>query len=311
MLYERSALASIAHVVGQCLSEDHGIDPTPLFADSGIDVQHSFRPGERIKLFRLDRLFELAARASGDPLIGLSVGKRVTPGHYYAFGHSWIASESLLDAMNRLCRYDKIIADTGAVVRLEKSDDNYMIIETYPNKYSMPIPELVDFGISAALHLAQVCVGKRIRPVSVGILRQDKALLPAYRSALGTEVRTGMNEVTVAISASDMELPFLGGIPEVAKATDRIAEQYLQTLDTSKTAAKVRELLVDFLPSGNAHLGRVAHSLHRSASTLQRQLQAEGTTYRKVLKISRGVSGVFADLSGVAQSLQCEGHYWQ
>jgi AraC-like DNA-binding protein len=41
------------------------------------------------------------------------------------------------------------------------------------------------------------------------------------------------------------------------------------------------------LPSGGAHQDRIANSMHRSSSTLQRQLQSEGTSYREILKETR------------------------
>ena len=43
-------------------------------------------------------------------------------------------------------------------------------------------------------------------------------------------------------------------------------------------------LLSDLLPSGKVDQGMVSSQLHRSTSTLQRQLQAEGLSYRDVLE---------------------------
>jgi len=46
----------------------------------------------------------------------------------------------------------------------------------------------------------------------------------------------------------------------------------------------VRRLLIDLLPSGKADQELVSSRLNRSSSTLQRQLQGEGITYREVLE---------------------------
>jgi AraC-like DNA-binding protein len=74
------------------------------------------------------------------------------------------------------------------------------------------------------------------------------------------------------------------GTPDIAKATDRIAEQYIETLDPHKVASEVRRLLIDLLPSGKADQELVSNRLNRSKSTLQRQLQGEGSNYREVLE---------------------------
>ncbi len=83
----------------------------------------------------------------------------------------------------------------------------------------------------------------------------------------------------------DERLP--GASPDIAQATDRIAERYIETLNPAKTASQVRRLLVALLPSGKADQEIIADRLNRSASTLQRQLQAEGLSYRAVLQSTR------------------------
>ena len=75
--------------------------------------------------------------------------------------------------------------------------------------------------------------------------------------------------------------------PDVAKATDKIAEHYVEALDPNKVASQVRQLLIALLPSGNADQDLVSKRLNRSTSTLQRQLQAEGLSYRDVLDNTR------------------------
>ncbi len=77
------------------------------------------------------------------------------------------------------------------------------------------------------------------------------------------------------------------GTPDVAKATDRIAEQYIETLDPHKVASQVKRLLIALLPSGKADQELVSSRLNRSMSTLQRQLQAEGLSYRDVMESTR------------------------
>jgi AraC-like DNA-binding protein len=52
-------------------------------------------------------------------------------------------------------------------------------------------------------------------------------------------------------------------------------------------AQEVRESLIQLLPSGHIDQETVAQKLYRSRSTLQRQLGAEGTTYREILESTR------------------------
>jgi len=287
MLSEPSTMASIAYVLRQTLESDYGIDPEPVFAAAGKKVRRSFEPGERITLASMNRLWECAVDGTGDQLVGIRVGRNAKPAHFYAFGHSWLASESLLGGMRRLVRYDKIISTEASQMAIESSGEQYVITEKYPDRRSPPIGPTIDFGISAFLTLCELSAGRRIRPVQIELIRQDESLIDDYRRAFDAPVSLNAPITKISFSKVDLDEPLEGSIPEVAKATDRISEHYLDALDSSKTAAKVRQLLIEFLPSGDAHQDRVAHRLHRSASTLQRQLQGEGTSYREVLEDTR------------------------
>ena len=49
-----------------------------------------------------------------------------------------------------------------------------------------------------------------------------------------------------------------------------------------RVATEVRKLLIDLLPTGKANQQNIAGRLNKSVSTLQRQLSAEGTTFREI-----------------------------
>ena len=78
-----------------------------------------------------------------------------------------------------------------------------------------------------------------------------------------------------------------GSIPDVATASDRIAENYIASLREGTVATAVRQMLVQMLPSGKVDQDAVAKRLYRSTSTLQRQLGAERTNYRHILDSTR------------------------
>ena len=68
---------------------------------------------------------------------------------------------------------------------------------------------------------------------------------------------------------------------------DQVAERYVAALQAQPVAANVRDMLVQLLPTGEAGQETVARRLNRSLSILQRQLQAEGLSYRQVIDQTR------------------------
>ncbi len=109
----------------------------------------------------------------------------------------------------------------------------------------------------------------------------------AYIDALRAPVQFNSEVGKFHFDKDTLREPLPHGTPDIAKVTDKIAEQYIETLDPHKVASQVRRLLIALLPSGKTDQELVSKRLNRSASTLQRQLHAEGLSYRDVLESTR------------------------
>ena len=104
MLNEPTTIASVARLIGVTLRTDYDIDPEPLFAAANIDTTKFHRPGSRILQSKMNTLWRRAYELTGDDEFGVKVGLHVAPGDFFVLGHAWLASDTLLDAMQRLCR---------------------------------------------------------------------------------------------------------------------------------------------------------------------------------------------------------------
>ena len=138
--------------------------------------------------------------------------------------------------------------------------------------------------MTALLALCDIVAEKEIRPLRVELTCPASVHPEAYRDALRAPVLFNAEVETLHFDKDVLRALLPHGAPDVARATDRIAEQYIETLDPHKVASQVRQLLINLLPSGQADQELVSSRLNRSTSTLQRQLQAEGTSYRDVLE---------------------------
>ena len=107
-----------------------------------------------------------------------------------------------------------------------------------------------------------------------------------YEAIVGCPVAFG-DVGTWEFSKADVETMLPGSIPEVVTAVEAIADEYLASLDEGAVAREVREALIRMMPSGKSDQDTVARRLYRSRSTLQRQLVAEGTSYRQILESTR------------------------
>jgi AraC-like DNA-binding protein len=287
MFYEATTLASATGMLATCLREEYSIDPAPIFAEAGIPLGPPPTPQTRYPLAKMKTLWDLARNATGDEAIGLKVGKYARPMHYYAFGYSWLASSTLLDGMQRLTRYIRVVSTASVELTLTQERDSYALAARFPDEAEAPPKEGIDCGMTSLLALCDFVAEKEIRPVRVELTCPANVHPDAYRAALRAPVEFNARVGKMHFSKETLIAPLPHGTPDVAQATDAIVEQYIETLDPRKVASQVKRLLVDLLPSGKVDQDLVSSRLNRSASTLQRQLQDEGVSYRDVLDSTR------------------------
>ena len=287
MLYEPSSLASLTGLLANALQDEYDIDPAPIFFRAGIPVMPKGSPQLRYPISTVRQLWEFSKEATGDETIGLKTGTYARPPMFYAFGYSWQASSSLLDAFERLARYYQVMSTTSVEVSLHELDDSYALTAEFPDPAREPPKEGIDCGMTALLTMCDIVAEKEIRPTRIKLTCPATVHPEAYRQALRAPIEFNAPVGTFYFAKDVVEAPLRHATPEVAKATDRISEEYIEALDPSKVASQVRRLLVALLPSGKADQEEISRRMNRSASTLQRQLAEEGLTYREVLESTR------------------------
>jgi AraC-like DNA-binding protein len=287
MLYEPSTLAMTTNLLVSSLREEYFMDPAPVFASVGLDINRVLTPQCRYPLTQIAELWATARDITGDPLIGLKTGWYARPADFYAFGYSWLASGTLLEGVQRLCRYYQLLSTAAVDIELRNAGDTYGLSAAFPDESRCPPKEGIDAGMTALLKLCKVAAEKDVYPVRVELVCDSSVHPNDYREQLGAPISFGHDVGTFYFAKSVFDERLHGDTPDVARATDKIAEQYLETLDPHQVASQVRRLLIALLPSGEADQDKVSSQLNRSTSTLQRQLQAEGLSYRQVLDDTR------------------------
>lgn len=287
MLYEPTTLASVARVVGETLQQEYGIDPAPVFARIGIDRAKFNRPGARVAYPKMRALWATAADASGDVDFGLRAGARAEPSDFYVLGHAWIASATLLGAMERLCRFTRIITTVPKSLVLDTSAHDVVLRRSFPDPSILENRVGLEAGFAAFLKMCALIRRGPVHPSRAELALPRESARRSIEDLFRCRVSCGHAEDALVFARHVVTEPLPGWIPDVLDATARIARRYLESLEQDRVTTEVRSLLTRMLPAGKADQAAVAARLHRSPSTLQRQLAAEGTSYREVLESTR------------------------
>ena len=287
MLHEPTTLASVARLIGETLRVGYDIDPDRIYSRLSIDPSLFAEPGTRLSFARMGKLWEAAVAATGDPMFGLEVGSRARPTDFYVLGHAWLASSTLYGAFSRLCRYRHVISTAPGVDQLVPHEDGYDFTENFVESDLLPPRVARDGGYAALFGLCDAVTAEPVRPLRVALTVPVENASARYDELFQCPIEYGSDREHWIYSREAMQTPLTGSVPEVATAIDRIAERYIESLEEGEVSTAVRSLLVKLLPSGKTDQEAIAGRLYRSTSTLQRQLNAEGTSYRDVLESTR------------------------
>ena len=287
MPLEPTSLSLSVYRIGDTLKAVYGIDPGPMYERLGIDPDGPSEVGERQPNRIVSAAFEEGVALTGDHGFGVRVGLNSQPRHFFVIGHVWLASATLADAIRRLLRYEAILNSSDTDLEFRKLDRHYVLKESYPNPADYPGKLRADAAIASVIRLCNIASDEPIFAERLDLYGPDGTPVDIYLPLVRGPVSLNQSHNAIYLDARRLEASLPGSIPEVVDSTCRIADRYLASLDSQNVAREVRAQLVKMLPSGDVDQQKVADRLHRSTSTLQRQLSAEGLTYRDVLDDTR------------------------
>ena len=272
--------------LAEALVNHYGIDPVPLYEAAGLDPASIGKAGVRYPFSALRRLWAEAMEATEDPCLGLVAGQHCRPTTMQILGFAWLASTTLERAMERWARYHRVASTAAAVEWREEEDYRVYRLRAAVGLQNMPVV-LGEAGLAAILTMCRRASYPDLAPVWVRLRRPDPGHHSRYVDFFRCPVSFSQPENAIALRMEDLERPLPAGNLDLARGADRLLDRMIAEVDEGETTSRVRELLVQHLSSGRLTEAKVASRLNRSTSSLQRDLRAEGTTFRQLLEGTR------------------------
>jgi AraC-like DNA-binding protein len=282
MKSQPTTIALVGQLIAERLTDHYQIDPAPLLEKAGLDPALMNVPGARYPRSAIMKLWDLAVEATGDQLIGLNIGLAIRTTSYHGLGFAWLSSHTLLDALQRLARYYRVIVTVPLEVLVEEQADTVTLEVIYSDPQYPAPPIALDSFLASIIKLCRTAKDPQFSPLKVEINHEDYGRAAEYEMAFACPVQFGTGRNMFHFDREAMLEVLPGNNLDVVLSNDRVVEQYLEVLDPDQVTTVVRKLLVGLFPTGEASQQIVAHRMARSVSTLQRQLTDEGTSYREV-----------------------------
>jgi len=220
---------------------------------------------------------------SGDPLLGLKLGKAYTLQSYGLLGYAFLSAPTLRHAMNIVRNYGPLsftlfsidfqVKEAVGILRFSR---NEVIPEDLLTYYVDRDLAAAAFGTEAALPVALDLRG-------VSMMHDGNGRQTAYQAFYGCPVTFDSVCSELRIDASNLDSP----MPLRDAQTSSVCQQQCQLLlarmsKSSGFVEKVRQLIVA-RPGYFPDIDFVAEKLNMTSRTLRRRLAAENSSYQEIL----------------------------
>ena len=266
------------------LLADLGVSAANVLRRAGLPDDLLHQPSVRLVPEDYYRLWNGAEQEKGDPLFAIRVCEAVRSESFSPPLFAALCSPNLSVAAQRVAKYKRLIGPMQMDVR---EDRDALTIEFAWQGGAQPPPtSLVMMELLFCVTLVRIGTREPIRPIDVMTTDLPSPLEP-YEMFLGTRPRHGPAH-RVGFAISDAVRPFITSNEPLWAAFEPDLRQRLAHLDVSVTVAKrVRAALHEGIPSGLTTMEAIASKLAFSKRTLQRRIEAEGTSFQQILKETR------------------------
>lgn len=266
------------------LLKDLGVRPANVLRRAGLADDLLSLPSVRLAPVDYYRLWDSVEAETGDPLFPITLCEAVRSDSFSPPLFAALCSPNLLVAAQRIGRYKKLVGP----MRFDVTEKRGVVtIElTWLDRPLLPPASLVTMELLFCVTLARIGTRERVRPISVTTTSLPSPRAP-YEEFLGARIQRGTQH-QIAFASADATRPFLTSNEPLWAAFEPELRRRLADLEApATTEMRVRAALLEGLPSGLATMEVIADKLAMSPRTLQRRIEAEGTSYQEVLKQTR------------------------
>jgi len=263
-----------------------GLDVPALLGEAGFDAAALNDPDACFPTERVSLLWQLAVARSGNPAIGLSTSNVVRPASFDVVAYTMMSSPNLLGILKRLARYVGIVSDAASVAVTEDHEGCRMTLELFGG--GQPVPrQRFEFDLMTILSFCRWVTNRDLRPLALELRFPPPADSQPYRDAFKCPLRFNAAVNGLLFAGADVIAPLPTAHPLLAEVHERLASEHLQRLDHAQTCSRARAAILRRLAGGEPRRTEIARELEMSERTLQRRLQAEGTSFQRLLDDTR------------------------
>lgn len=278
-----ATISSWASAIGRTLSRRYCLDPAPVFAELGIAAERLNDPDYRVPVVQMTRLWRQAVALTGDQAFGLEVAQQVSPLTFRAIGVEAMASRNLQEAVFRIIQNANGVSDVARLSIQGHRDALWLRFDLRDDSPDVAC-EAIEAFMGAIIHLARSYMHMQPPLQAVYLKRSPPADVERYKRFFQVPVHFGAecDALASTMEAMMMLLP----APTGQEAGSAMLARWRERMQNPDLRWQVMEMIDRLLPE-EPRQDKVAHALNMSVRTLQRRLDAEGSSFQALLDATR------------------------
>ena len=266
-----------------------GGDADGLLTRFGLTAARLAEPGGRLSIPHFMRLGHAALELTGDPALGLAMGRAMRPAFLGLAGVTVAQAPDVRHAAETLLHLEPLYGRNyrGQSRWAAQGRDawlHFYSISPY-NDYNRFV---VDAVLGAWLAVLGAVAGQALQPRRVLIEYAAPADPAPYEAAFGCAVEFGAAENALLLDTATLALPGTDHCPATWRQLLTLSEaEHGRLTRTRGLTERVVEVMGPLLRHGEPTLEQIATRLRLPSWTLRRKLAEEGTQYRALLNLTR------------------------
>jgi AraC-like DNA-binding protein len=266
--------------------EADGLEVPALFSEVGLEMAALQDLEARLPTDKVSLLWHRAVMRSGNPIVGLMHSRSVKPAYFDIVSYTMMSAPTLGGLLEQLGLYVGIISDVARVSLSDGSEGIRCTLELPGDQLQVPWQRFA-YDLLTLVSFCRWVANRDLRPVALELVSPMSIELASHCDALGIPVRFLMPSNSVIFSHKDVQEPLPTAHNLLVTVVEGIARERLHELDHAETSLRARTAIVDRLAQGEPRRAEVARALGISERTLHRRLEAEGTSFVKLVDDTR------------------------
>jgi AraC-like DNA-binding protein len=271
----------------------YGANVEEICATTGLDPAMLQMPDQWISGALHLAVWREAVKQTGNQNIGLHLGESFNLGTFGIPGYVLLNCPTLGDVLEKIARYTRLFCQ---IAQIRISVSNGMVFfecgcGAVRNLVCCPCRELrylVECTFASLLTTTQALTGKPLRLSAAWFQYAAPASTAEYDRIFQTGLRFSMPVNRLVFDANCLNWPILSSNSNLLPVFEQQAEAMLSEINQSQSyTQKVAQVIVQQLNGELPTIDAIASQLTISTRQLQRELQAEGTSFQKLLDKTR------------------------